>query len=307
MTHLSKKPTIIIGLSGGPDSVYLLHKLISQKCSEPNFTLIAAHLDHEWRKDSHKDVEFCEQLCKKLNVTFVSKKASELSINIKYNGSQEEVGRKLRRYFFEQLAQEYNANEIVLGHHADDQLETFFIRLFRGTTTHGLACMKQRDGLYSRPLLNISKQKILDWLKENNKDYLEDPTNNSDKYLRNKIRNSVLPALKACDNRFEQNTIRAIKHIQNTERFLQEHTKKTYEQLLDEKKELNLKQFFTLDPYLQKRILQHWLVQNKATHILSDALLKEILRFLESPRGGSHQISTQWKIIKKQSKAQIVS
>jgi tRNA(Ile)-lysidine synthase len=305
MTHLCNNSTIIIGLSGGPDSVYLLHHLLIQY-TDKNLTIIAVHLDHEWRKDSDKDIIFCEQLCRKLNVPFISKKASELNITIKHNGSQEEVGRKLRRYFFEQLAQEHNANAIALGHHADDQLETFFIRLMRGSTTHGLACIKERDGLYYRPLLNTKKSDILKWLKTNKKEYLEDPTNNSDLYLRNRIRNTVLPAFKACDNRSEDNFARTLEHIKNAERFLQEHTKTMYEQLLDEKKELNLKQFFRLDPYLQKRILQHWLVQNKATHTLTDALLQEILRFLKSPRGGSHQLGQNWKILKKQSKAQII-
>ena len=91
MNSFIPSPTYIVGLSGGPDSVFLLYKLIE---SYPNQTFIVAHLDHEWRKESNKDTEFCEQLCKKLNVEFITKKASELNITIKHNGSQEEVGRK---------------------------------------------------------------------------------------------------------------------------------------------------------------------------------------------------------------------
>lgn len=294
---------IIIGLSGGPDSVYLLHHLIT---NYPDATLIAAYLDHEWRPDSHKDVEFCRQLCAKRGVTFISKKASELDITIKPNGSQEEGGRKLRRYFFEQLAQKYNADSIALGHHADDQLETFFIRLIRGSTTHGLACMKERDGLYWHPLLHIKKLEILEWLKKHKKEYIQDPTNKSEKYLRNRIRSKIVPAFKASDDRSEHNFARTLIHIQKAEQFLQDHTKTTYEQLLNEKKELTLKQLFTLDRYLQKRVLQYWLAQEKVTHTLTDAFLDEILKFLENPRGGSHQLGQQWKIFKKQSHAKVI-
>jgi tRNA(Ile)-lysidine synthase len=294
---------IVIGLSGGPDSVYLLHWLTQHTQA----TIVAAHLDHEWRKDSYKDVQFCEQLCKDLGVTFVSKKASELEIQVKPNGSQEEVGRKLRRYYFEQLAAEHNADAIALGHHADDQLETFFIRLIRGSTTHGLACMKERDGLYWRPLLNIKKSEVLEWLKEHKKEYLQDPTNESDKYLRNRIRSKIVPAFKASDDRSEHNFARTLTHIQKAEQFLQDHTKTTYEQLLDEKKELNLTQFFTLDAYLQKRVLQYWLAQEKVTHTLTDSYLEEMLRFLKSPRGGSHQLGQSWNLAKKQSQAKIIS
>ena len=139
--------TLIIGLSGGPDSVYLLHQLVFLQ-KEKNLTLIAAHLDHEWRKDSSKDTNFCQQLCTPMPVTFICKKASELGLSLDYKGSQEEIGRKLRRYFFEQLAQKYKATAIVLGHHADDQIETFFIRLIRGSTIYGLSSMKEKEGLY---------------------------------------------------------------------------------------------------------------------------------------------------------------
>ena len=294
-----KKPTYILGLSGGPDSVYLLYYMLK---NYPESIFIAAHLDHEWRKDSQEDVIFCEQLCKELNVKFITKKASELTIKIKPNGSQEEVGRKLRRSFFNKLAQEYNAQAIVLGHHADDQLETFFIRLIRGTTTYGLSCMKEHDGLYWRPLLNTKKKDILEWLTANKYTYLKDPTNDSNIYLRNKIRSNIIPAFKALDSRSEHNFSRTLTHIQTAEHFLQQHTKASYEQILNEKKELDLKQFFLLHTYLQKRILQYWLVDKKIIHTLTDSFLNEIIRFLKSPRGGSHQLNRNCKLVKKQNK-----
>lgn len=294
--------TYIIGLSGGADSVYLLHQMVALR-AEKQITLIAAHLNHEWRASAEKDLEFCQQLCTQLNVPLVAKRASELNCSIKANGSKEEVGRKLRRSFFEQAAQEYKANGIALAHHADDQLETFFIRLIRGSTIAGLACMKEESGLYIRPLLNVSKEQILLFLQEHALAYAIDPTNESQDYLRNRIRTQVIPALKTCDTRTESNFNRTLSSIQETERFLQKLTTQTYAQLLDNEQALDLKNFFGLDEYLQKRVVQHWLVQNQACHTLTDAFLDEILRFLQSPQGGTHRLHTNWAIEKKQAKA----
>lgn len=292
-------PIYIVGLSGGPDSVFLLYRLIE---TNPNTTFVAAYLDHEWRKGSDKDAEFCAELCKKLNVEFITKKASELTLEIKDNGSQEEVGRKLRRHFFEMLMLQYNAQGIILGHHADDQLETFFIRLVRGTTSQGLACMKEQDGFYIRPLLDIPKQEILDWLKEQNISYLEDVTNYSDKYLRNRIRKDIIPAFKSVDPRAADNFSRSLEQLQQAESFLEEITEYTLESLLDEQHKLDLKAFFNVHPYIKKRVLQRWLTKQRVAHTLTNSFLDEILKFLESPRGGSHQLGQDWKLIKKQNK-----
>ena len=294
----------IIGLSGGPDSVYLLHQLVALR-TKKQLTLIAAHLNHEWRASAENDLVFCKQLCAQLNVPLVAKRASELDCPAKPNGSKEEIGRKLRRYFFEEVAQEYKADGIVLAHHADDQLETFFIRLIRGSTIAGLSCMKEQNGLYLRPLLGTSKEEILNFLQKNNLEYVIDPTNESQDYLRNRIRTQVIPALKACDTRAENSFARTLASIQETEQFLQKLTTQTYDQLLDTEQALDFKKLLELDQYLQKRVVQHWLVQNKAYHTLTDAFLDEILRFLQSSQGGSHRLHAHWAIEKKQSKATI--
>ena len=323
--------TLIIGLSGGPDSVYLLHLLVSLKESLGLF-LIAAHLDHEWRDSSKDDVTFCANLCIELNVPFITKKGSLLrhptSLKLRRdlrgyeglqakalaepfesNGSQEQLGRNMRRFFLEQVRQEHNAHAIVLAHHQDDQLETFFINLIRGTTITGLCGMKEREGYFIRPLLGVKKQEILAHLSEHKIPYQIDPTNTSDAYLRNRIRANVVPALVACDNRAQSNLIRAMGNIQETEQFL----KKLTEQALiavtfPNDQSLNLEKFFTLDPYLQKRVLVLWLSANtKGTCRSSEAFLDEILRFLSSPRDGTHQISTCWILIKKKKTVHISS
>ncbi len=140
--------TIIVGLSGGPDSVFLLHFLATLK-KEYNLTLIAAHLNHGWRESAIDDELFCKTLCTEQGITYRSAHASKLTPTKKSRGSLEDEGRMLRHHFFAQLAQEYNAHKIALAHHQDDQEETFFIRLIRVQASPGLqACGHKKKCLY---------------------------------------------------------------------------------------------------------------------------------------------------------------
>jgi tRNA(Ile)-lysidine synthase len=303
LSTIAARSTLIVGLSGGPDSVYLLHRLVHLRESL-GLTLVAAHLDHEWRDTSKDDVIFCEKLCAQLNIPFITKKGSELKGSFSANGSQEQLGRNMRRFFLEQVREEHNATAIALAHHQDDQLETFFINLIRGTTITGLCGMKEREGFFLRPLLQIHKQEILSYLAEHKIPYQTDPTNESDAYLRNRIRMNLIPAFIACDTRASNNLTRGINHLREAEQFLQNLTTQALYKVTTNSEStllLNLTPFFALDTYLQKRVLSLWL--STVTHSAcrsSEAFLDEVLRFLQSPRGGSHHISQSWCIIKKQ-------
>ena len=297
--------TIILGLSGGPDSVFLLHFLAVMR-QEKNLHLIAAHLNHEWRPEAEKDEQLCHELCQQLGISFVGKKMSELNLTLKFNGSKEEIGRKARRQFFESLAKEHNAQAIALAHHADDQMETFFIRLIRGASLAGLAGMKPKDGLYIRPLLDIKKEQILEYLHEHNIAYALDASNQSEDYLRNRIRNSVIPGLKQCDDRFDANFSSTHDHLQQTEEFLQQLAQKTFAEISSENG-INIQKLLALHPILKTRILILWLCQAKVPFIPSQGLFDEMLRFLEKPGPGTHVFYGKWQIIKANLQANIAS
>jgi len=296
--------SIIIGLSGGPDSIFLLHLLHSLQ-KERNLKLIAAHLDHEWRLDSAKDVEFCREATKKLGIEFACAKISELGLDLKFEGSQEELARRYRRYFLEQIKKKYNADLIALGQHLQDQEETFFIRLIRGTTLSGLIGIKPQQGVYVRPLLETNKKDILDYLDKNKIAYLTDPTNVEESFLRNRIRLKVLPALQECDNRFNQNFLRTLHNLQETEAFLTKLTEKTFEEISEEKDGtfyIDLNSFFNLDPFLQPRILMHWLIQQQVPFVPTEKFLDEIMRYLKEGKQKEHQIHETWSIKKEKNK-----
>ncbi len=298
---LPKDAKILLGLSGGPDSVFLFYYLL-EKQNNKKITLLTAHLDHEWRVNSDKDAQFCLHLAKKHNITHIEEKLSGITPKKKYNGSQEEYAREARRTFFQSIAKEYNCNFIALAHHADDQYETFFIRLVRGSSLSGLCAMQPKKDTYIRPLLSIQKTEIITYLEQNNISYVTDETNISDDFLRNRIRNYVTPALKKCDDRFEHNFLRTIDKLQEAQHYLEEHTQKVFTSLVIKTNPItiNLKKFFSLDHFIQQQILLLWLIKENVHFVPTEHFFAEVIKFLQSKRGGNHIFYNQWMIIKKQ-------
>lgn len=311
-THIQKKgliidgATLIVGLSGGPDSVFLLHFLARVK-DKKNLKLIVAHLDHEWRETSKQDAHFCKTLATSYNLEFVSTTINDLNLNIKFNGSKEELGRKARRAFFESLAVQYHVSGIVLAHHADDQMETFFIRMVRGASLAGLAGMKAKDGLYIRPLLEIKKDQILTFLKEHNLSYVIDESNTSDEFLRNRIRNTVIPALRQADSRFDKCFEHTHAQLQEAHEFLEATTETLLKEIIDDAGSLSISQLDSLHSVVKNRILIEWLCAHKVPFIPSKGLLEELLRFLHQNTDGTHIFYNKWMVIKKGAHARIVT
>ena len=299
---ITKGSTIIIGLSGGPDSVALL-SVLKKLQPQYNLQLIAAHLDHQWRTDSANDVTFCKNLADKLKVPFISAQAKDINLpplkRKKASGSQEELGRLLRRSFFEGLAQKDNT--IALGHHYNDQQETFFLRMIRGASIAGLAAMKPRQGIYIRPLLDCTKQELLDYLTAENLSYLEDETNKDPKYLRNAIRHQVIPALKDCDARFDASFYKTLKNVQSTDAYIERITQDTFNKITTQSQDalqLNKELFLATDSFLHHRLLVTWLCKEQVSFTPTTAFFNEIMRFMNN-QGKEHKIHTSWKLSKK--------
>ena len=298
---INQNNTIIIGLSGGPDSVFLLH-ILAELQKKYNLTLIAAHLNHEWRPEADAEEELCRSLAQKLNILFVSQKLSALKQIRKYNGSREEFARSMRRHFLEQVLHEHTADRIALGHHAQDQQETFFIRLIRGTSLSGLTGMEPRAGLYIRPLLETNKTDILQWLHDNNISYAHDLSNESLDYLRNRIRSTVLPALEQCDERWNNNFLITINRLKQDDALLDDIAHTTLTKILiqkDDKEVFDTQHFITIHPSLYHRIIILWLIHNNVPFPTTQSFLDELIRFLTHERGGKHEIHDEWMIVKK--------
>ncbi len=299
-SYFTPNSTVIIGFSGGPDSVCLLH-LVSKIKSELNLRIIAAHLDHGWRKESALDATWCKHTCKEFGIEFVSRTSSDLNYSPKYNGSKEELGRKLRRYFFEKLAHEYQAQVVALAHHTDDQIETFFIRLLRGSSLSGISGIRAQDGLYIRPLLDWHKSDILNYLKKENLSYLEDSTNFEQSFLRNRIRLNLLPMLGTIDARWQKTIPNCITQLQQTDNFLNKHCQKLILEITHPNNEsyIHIEKFLEIDEILQHRIILMLLIKKKIQFTPTTALFHEILRFIMSKQSNKHTINQKTALIKK--------
>ncbi len=302
---------IIVGLSGGPDSVFLIN-MLTQLSVDLNLQLIAAHLDHEWRDNSSDDVIFCRQLCKDLNIKFVSEKLSNIKLNRKASNSKEEFARDIRRQFFEELLVKYQADFIALGHNFDDQIETFLIRLIRGTSMSGLSCIKAVNNFYIRPILDIKKSEILEYLKINNIFYLHDNTNDQDLYLRNRIRKYIVPNLRFCDNRFDLNFKKSLTNIQDVETFIDNLAKNLLFNIVLKEHDilvLDKKKFIELDKdynQLYHKIILLWLCYHKVKFTPSTLFFNEILKFIKYSNSKTHMIHKNWYLLREKNLIKIV-
>ena len=193
---------IVLGLSGGMDSVCLFHLL-----KELGYSLAAVHVHHGIRgEEADRDEKFVEALCKKHQVPLYSYHFDVPKISREKHLSEEEAGRMVRRQAFTETMEKCNARCVALAHHANDRAETFLFHLSRGTGVKGLGTMKPVQGTVIRPLLWAQRSEIEAYMQEQCLDYVEDGTNASVKYTRNKIRHEILPLL-------EQVNEKSVAHI----------------------------------------------------------------------------------------------
>ena len=187
---------VVIGLSGGPDSVCLL-SILGELQRPLHFKLFAFHVNHGIRgAEADADEEYSKNLCESLNVPFTSIKVDVPNMASKQNKTEEEMGRIIRHTQLRKFADEIGADAIALAHNKNDQAETVLMRILRGTGVHGLCGMeyKRADGII-RPLLGTTRAEIEEYCKEKALKPRIDKTNSELDYTRNKIRIELLPML----------------------------------------------------------------------------------------------------------------
>ncbi len=224
---LKKGDKIVVAVSGGADSVCLLHLL-----RQYPFRLHVAHLNHQFRSEGIKEAQFVERLATSWNipVTATSLPVPEMCKTERL--SKQEGARKVRYAFLNQVAQETGARWIAVGHTADDQIETFLMRLLRGSGIEGLSAIpKMREGSIIRPLLSIRREEIVAELSRSKIAFVEDPSNVQQVYLRNQVRHSLLPILERYNPKIKETLLKEVELLQGESDFLQQHTLQVVQEL----------------------------------------------------------------------------
>ncbi|HKK00663.1 MAG TPA: tRNA lysidine(34) synthetase TilS, partial [Desulfuromonadales bacterium] len=191
---LAPHERVLVAVSGGVDSVVLLHLFASCAARFP-LTVFAAHLDHGLRPESGTDADFVRALCERLEIPLVIERV-EAAETLRAGDGLEAVARDLRRDFLRRTAARLGCGAIALGHHRDDQAETVLMRLLRGSGPTGLAAMRPRRDLFVRPLLAWPRSRLRSYLEEHDLPHVEDSSNADPLYTRNRLRHEVLPLLR---------------------------------------------------------------------------------------------------------------
>ena len=250
---------IVIGVSGGPDSMTLLNILNNLK-EKLNIKLYVAHINHSIRKEADEETEYVKDFCKKIDVEFFDKKVKVEEIAKELKIGTEEAGRNIRYEFFEEVAHKVGANKIATAHNLNDNAETVLMNIMRGTSVSGLKGIdKVRDGKYIRPIIECSRAEIEDYCKEKNLNPRYDKSNNENIYTRNKIRNLLIPFLQ---KEFNPNIVEGINRLSQIaieeEQFINKVVEKEYEKLqiaVDNNIILNLKEFNKLDYVIKSKLI----------------------------------------------------
>ena len=213
--------TVLCAVSGGRDSVCLLHYLCSlaRRCG---FSVAAGHYNHHMRPTAQRDEDYVRSLCEQLDVPFYTDGCDVVAAAREAGLGVEEMGRRLRYEFLERLADRLGAQRVATAHHQADQAETVLLNLLRGTGPEGLGGIPPVRGRLIRPLLNTSREEIEAYLAEHGLGHVEDETNESLNFARNRLRHNVMPELEKIHPALRRSIARTAQIVSRENRYLDE-------------------------------------------------------------------------------------
>lgn len=290
---------IVIGVSGGPDSICLLHVLNSIK-ENLKIEIFVAHVNHMIRDVADSETEYVQEFCKKINVPCFVKKIDVLEIAKQNKKGTEEVGREERYSFFDEVLEKTNSNKIATAHNSNDKAETVILNIVRGSGISGLKGIEaNRQNKYVRPLIETPRCEIEKYCKENNLEPKYDETNKENIYNRNKIRNELIPYIQ---KEFNQNIIQTINRLSElaTEEndYLEKLTKNIYNEIkLSEDNEtiiLNLKKFNNLELVIKRRVILYTINETlHTTKNIEKINIDDIIKLCKNNIGNKYLMPTK--------------
>ena len=280
---LKDNNTIVIGLSGGPDSMCLLNILLSLK---KNINIVCAHINHNVREESKEELYFVTEYCKDKPVIFETTTFDKKSSTSNYT---EQELREKRYQFFEQIINKHNADYLFTAHHGDDLIETILMRLTRGSTLKGYSGFQtetQKENYkIIKPLIYVTKEDIEKYNEENNIPVVIDNTNFKDVYTRNRYRHNILPFLKSENPNVHLKYLKFSKELNKYYEFVntlinKELTKRYKDNVLD------ITNYNKLEPLFQTKIIENALdsVYIDNLYLVSDIHVALILDVINNPK-----------------------
>ena len=288
---VEKNDKIVVGFSGGPDSVFLVEMLMKLR-ENINFDMVLVHINHLLRgKNSDGDEKFSIEYGKKKGLQVFSRKINITALGKDMGLTLEEAGRKARYDLFKEVFEKIGANKIALAHNKDDQLETFMFRLTRGAGLEGLEGIVAKRDVYIRPISEIYKKDIVEYLNKNSIPYRIDETNFENEFTRNSIRLDLIPFIeKRYNPKFKDKLYSLIEEIREVNKVLEIRLE---EYVVNNK--LSIEKLKKLDKYLLSKVLIQYLysygieVSRKKIQLIEDILDK----------GGSKDISLNEEFVLK--------
>ena len=285
------KDKVLVALSGGADSVALLRVIISL-----GYTCECAHCNFHLRgEESNRDEEFIRSLCKELHIPLHIKHFETDSYAKEKHISIEMAARELRYAWFEELRKGIGASVIAVAHHRDDSVETFLLNLIRGTGINGLKGIQVKNGNIVRPLLETSREDILNYLVFLNQDYVTDSTNFQDEYMRNKIRLNILPMMKEMNPSIMESIQDTAQKLADVANIYNQNRKEILEISIQENnKEYILPIQTILNDLAPLTLLHEWLGKYK----FNSSQIKDIYQCLKQEQSGKRFISNGWELLR---------
>ena len=278
---------VILACSAGPDSMFLLYKILETGYSKD---LVVCYFNHNLREESKEEEIFLEDLGKQkwFKVEIWDAKIRELRDKFYPSMWLEEVARNKRYEFFNAILHIYNSDKIILGHHLDDRIETFFFNLIRWSKITWLINMKEKSSSILRPLLNIEKEDIKNFLDNNNLKYFIDKSNFERDYTRNKLRLDVLPIFQEINSNYKENIANFMDYLSSIKENIDLEVKQFLNSFSDKNiidkywRYFEIEKFNSLSSFLQKEVIRYifFISNNNSTIGLSEANINEVIKFI---------------------------
>jgi len=222
---IQPKDKIVLGVSGGPDSISMLY-ILNELKEKLDFEIIVAHINHGIRENAKNDEEYVKTYCEKIGVKFYCLHASVKELAEQKKMGLEETGRKVRYDFFDEILKKEYAQKIGIAHNKNDNAETMIMNILRGSGTNGLRGIEAKQGKYIRPLIEIERYEIENFCNEKSLNPCIDESNFENEFTRNKIRNIVIPYVK---KNFNENIIETLERLSQITREQEDYIKNVAE------------------------------------------------------------------------------